>query len=110
MMLATGCIQALRCNTNTCPVGVATQQERLVSGLDVADKSVRVANFHGKTIDSLLDLTAAGLPSPMDIERRHIHRRVSTTSVKTYVDIYNYRSKRLEKKKRHGKLKFTDQL
>ncbi|SEJ11052.1 Glutamate synthase domain-containing protein 2 [Cyclobacterium xiamenense] len=89
MMLATGCIQALRCNTNSCPVGVATQQERLVNGLDVADKSVRVATFHEKTLQSLLDLTAAaGLQSPMDIERRHIHRRISTTQVKTYAQIY----------------------
>jgi len=28
MMFAVGCIQAQRCHTNTCPVGVATQDAR----------------------------------------------------------------------------------
>ena len=33
MMMALGCIQALRCNTNSCPTGVATQNRFLVAGL-----------------------------------------------------------------------------
>src|SRR5690606_31011633 len=37
MMLAVGCIQALQCNTNTCPAGVATQDPELMKGLDVED-------------------------------------------------------------------------
>ena len=32
MMLSIGCIQALQCNNNTCPVGVATQNKSLVKG------------------------------------------------------------------------------
>ncbi|MBD3630614.1 MAG: FMN-binding glutamate synthase family protein [Cyclobacterium sp.] len=110
MMMATGCIQALRCNSNTCPVGVATQQERLVRGLDVADKSKRVANYHEKTIASLMELSnAAGLSSPLDIERRHIHRRISTTRVKTYAQIYPFRLKeRLDSKKVNRELNSTD--
>ena len=32
-MLALGCIQALRCNTNHCPVGITTQNPQLVGGL-----------------------------------------------------------------------------
>ena len=36
-MLALGCIQALRCNHNNCPTGVATQDKTLVSGLVVSD-------------------------------------------------------------------------
>ena len=35
MMFALGCIQALRCNSNHCPTGVATQDPNLVKGLDV---------------------------------------------------------------------------
>lgn len=44
-MLAVGCIQAQRCHTGHCPTGVATQQPRLVRGLDPTDKSVRVAGY-----------------------------------------------------------------
>ena len=39
MMMAVGCIQAQRCHTDTCPVGVATQDPRRARALDVGDKS-----------------------------------------------------------------------
>ena len=45
MMMALGCIQALECNKNTCPTGVATQDPELVDGLVIDDKKVRVANM-----------------------------------------------------------------
>lgn len=65
MMFAIGCIQALRCNTNRCPTGVATQDPELVRGLDVADKLARVMRFHRETVKSYLEvLGAAGLSSP----------------------------------------------
>src|SRR5699024_1024090 len=35
MMLALGCIQALKCHTNTCPTGITTIDPKLVRGLDV---------------------------------------------------------------------------
>jgi len=44
-MLALGCIQALRCNKNDCPVGITTQNKHLQKGLDIKDKSKRVANY-----------------------------------------------------------------
>ncbi len=44
-MLAIGCIQALQCNANTCPVGITTHDPKLYSGLDIEDKSERVANY-----------------------------------------------------------------
>ena len=44
-MFALGCIQALKCNMNTCPTGVTTHDRRLQRGLDPEDKSVRVKNF-----------------------------------------------------------------
>ena len=40
-MLALGCIQAQKCHTDHCPVGVATQNPRYTRGLDVTLKSVR---------------------------------------------------------------------
>ncbi|WP_226064972.1 FMN-binding glutamate synthase family protein [Kaistella polysaccharea] len=58
-MFALGCIQALRCNTNTCPTGVATQDKMLIKGLDVTDKSERVYHFHKNTLRTCNELIAA---------------------------------------------------
>tara|TARA_R110000868_G_scaffold81946_2_gene231723 strand:+ start:35033 stop:35824 length:792 start_codon:yes stop_codon:yes gene_type:complete len=89
MMMAVGCIQALQCNTNTCPVGVATQNKSLMKGLNVEDKATRVNSFHEKTIEAFQELlAAAGLNSEKDITKNHINRRVSATAVKTYQEIY----------------------
>jgi len=43
-MFSLGCIQALQCNNNTCPTGIATHDEKLQRGLNPALKSERVAN------------------------------------------------------------------
>lgn len=91
MMFAIGCIQALRCNNNTCPSGVATQDPELVKGLHVGDKSERVKNFHHATIHSFLEvIAAAGLSSPSELRPWHIQRRVSAWEVKHYGEIYPY--------------------
>jgi glutamate synthase domain-containing protein 2 len=91
MLFALGCIQALRCNTNDCPTGVATQDPELVKGLDVEDKSKRVASFHKNTIHSLAEvLAAAGLKHPSELRPWHIQRRVNSTDVKHYGEIYTY--------------------
>lgn len=89
MMLAIGCIQALQCNTNTCPVGVATQNKKLIKGLDVDDKGQRIANYQDETVRSFLEmLAAAGLDNPNEIERRHINRRVGIHTIQKYSEIY----------------------
>jgi glutamate synthase domain-containing protein 2 len=44
-MLALGCIQALQCNQNTCPVGITTHQPHLMHGLDIELKAQRVYNY-----------------------------------------------------------------
>lgn len=89
MMLALGCIQALECNTNHCPTGVATQKKELVRGLVVTDKKERVANYHKETIHAFVELlSASGLRSHKEIERYMINRRVFMNKVNTYEDIY----------------------
>ncbi len=89
MMFALGCIQALKCNTNKCPTGVATQDPALASGLDVTDKAVRVANFHHRTVESVLDLLgAAGLNSPEEVQSYHIYRRTGSSEIKQLIEIY----------------------
>jgi glutamate synthase domain-containing protein 2 len=89
MMMALGCIQALLCNTNTCPTGVATQDKWLMEGLVVSDKKQRVANYHRDTIESAIELAAAaGLPEIHQVSRRHMYRRVFMNQVRTFEDIY----------------------
>ena len=91
MMFALGCIQALKCNTNRCPVGVTTQDPDLVRGLDVSDKKHRVYNYHRNTVNSFLAmLGAAGLSHPDELRPDHIQRRVSPTEVKDYGRIYHW--------------------
>lgn len=89
MMMALGCIQALECNKNTCPTGVATQDPYFMKGLVVEDKTVRVANFHKNTVESFVELmAAAGISNPDQINRSHVYRRVFMNLVKTYEEIY----------------------
>jgi len=91
MMMALGCIQALECNKNTCPTGVATQNPNLVRGLVVADKKVRVANYHRQTLINAAELmAAAGIKHPDDIHRAYIQRRISPDRILNYLDSYPY--------------------
>jgi glutamate synthase domain-containing protein 2 len=91
MMFALGCIQALRCNSNHCPVGVATQDPALVRGLDVANKRVRVHQYHRHTVHAALEiLGAAGLESFAALEPSHLVRRLTPTLVASYAEIYDY--------------------
>jgi len=91
MMLSLGCIQALECNMNTCPTGVATQVTSLVAGLVVSDKKVKVASYHKETVESFVELlAAAGLSDHGKINRRHINRRVFMNLTKNYAQIYPY--------------------
>jgi glutamate synthase domain-containing protein 2 len=89
MMMALGCIQALLCNTNQCPVGVATQDKELIKGLNVKDKSDRVYHYHHKTIHSFVEmLGAAGISDSSQLNRSMINRRIDETTVATYEDIF----------------------
>ncbi len=44
-MLSLGCIQAMQCNQNTCPVGITTHDKHLQGGIDIEAKSERVRNY-----------------------------------------------------------------
>lgn len=91
MMLALGCIQALRCNNDTCPTGVATQNEALYNGLVVEDKAPRVHRFHELTIESLLELLSAiGVSKPEDITPDLVYRRVSDRQIMSFDELYEF--------------------
>lgn len=89
MMLALGCIQALRCNTNECPTGVATTNKRLWRGLHVPSKADRVANYQRETVKHFKDLLGAmGYSQAHAVKRTDVYRRLSDGVVKTYEDIF----------------------
>jgi glutamate synthase domain-containing protein 2 len=91
MMMALGCIQALECNSNTCPTGVATQDPGRAKALVVSDKKQRVYNYHKHTVDSFVELMAAsGITNPDQINRSHVHRRIVMNRHETYDQIYPY--------------------
>ncbi len=67
-MLSLGCIQAQRCDTNECPSGVATTNPKYTRGLVVEQKRHRVTAFHEKTLEAVLELSAAcGVADPRNI-------------------------------------------
>lgn len=91
MMMSMGCIQARKCNSNECPVGIATQRPSLTKGLVVAEKSKRVALYHRETVDAAVDLMgAAGLEEPGQLRPWHIMRRVSQLETRHYGEIVDY--------------------
>jgi glutamate synthase domain-containing protein 2 len=90
-LLSLGCIQALRCNSNHCPTGVATQDPRLVAGLVVTDKRKRVAAYHHETMKTVGELLGAmGLEKVSDLRPWHIMRRVNQFDVRHYGEIFDY--------------------
>jgi glutamate synthase domain-containing protein 2 len=71
-MFALGCIQALKCNKNTCPTGITTHDRRLQQGLDPEEKSVRVRNFVEKMrYGTGLIAHSCGVPNPRRLKRFH---------------------------------------
>lgn len=82
-MFAVGCIQAQVCHTGKCPTGVTTQDPKRQAGLVVADKSVRVMQFHHNTLAALAELLgAAGLTHPGELRPHHIARRIANGEVR----------------------------
>lgn len=77
-MLSLGCIQALKCNSNKCPTGIATTNKDLMEGLDPEDKALRVYNFHKRTVQAALDIIGAmGHECVSDVTSDDIMRRGS---------------------------------
>ena len=87
-MFSVGCIQAQVCDTGFCPTGVTTQDPDRQKALVVTDKSERVYHFHKETLKALKEIVeAAGLHHPIEINTRHIVRRVSANEVRLLEDL-----------------------
>ncbi len=71
-MFSLGCIQALQCNKNTCPTGIATHDKHLQRGLDVTDKAERVYRY-SKNMHKEIGIIAhsCGVREPRQLQRFH---------------------------------------
>nr|WP_298372161.1 FMN-binding glutamate synthase family protein [uncultured Halomonas sp.] len=88
-MFSVGCIQALRCHTNTCPTGVTTQDPARTKSLVVDDKAERVRNYHDATVQSFLDITGTlGLESPDQLTPEHVFHRLMPGPAQSYAAMH----------------------
>ena len=72
-MFALGCIQALKCDKNTCPTGITTHNPRLQRGLNPANKAVRVHNYIKNIVKEVEIIThACGVDEPRQLQRKHL--------------------------------------
>jgi len=89
MLFSLGCIQSLRCNTNTCPTGIATQDPIRAKAVNVAEKHIRVANYHNATINSFLEIVGAmGFDDPNNLNPKAIYRRTVNGTESSFAEIY----------------------
>jgi len=101
MMFSLGCIQALVCDSGKCPVGVATQNPTLYKGLDPAEKSVRVFNFHANTIKATREMMeACGFRDVHSVVARRFFKKIDEQSTKSFEEIY-FNNKLLPVKQQH---------
>ena len=72
-MFSMGCIQAMRCHTNTCPTGSTTHNRKLQRGLVVEEKFERVANYC-INLNHEVDMIAhaCGLRHAREFRREHV--------------------------------------
>lgn len=98
MMFALGCIQALICDSDRCPVGVATQDPALYKGLDPTDKGVRVFNFHLNTIKATKEMMeACGFSDVKNVKASKFFRRIDEQTILSFEEIY-FRKQKAGKK------------
>jgi len=72
-MFSLGCIQALKCNKNTCPTGITTHDEHLQKGLVVEDKYKKVAAYAKASIKELETIAhSVGVLEPRQMRRGHV--------------------------------------
>lgn len=72
-MFSIGCIQALKCNKNTCPTGITTHNKRLQKGLNPEDKATKVANYvHNMHHAVEVIAHSCGVLEPRGLTRDHV--------------------------------------
>jgi glutamate synthase domain-containing protein 2 len=88
-MFSLGCIQAMQCNKNTCPTGVATHNPKLQRGLNSELKSFRVENYISNLIyDVGIIAHSCGVLEPRELKRTHARIVVSSGRSVTLESLY----------------------
>jgi glutamate synthase domain-containing protein 2 len=91
MMMALGCIQALRCASNKCPTGIATQNPRLQRSLDVPSRIARVANYQRNTVAEALRLLASmGAATGAELSPQMLQRNLGEERSASYAELYRW--------------------
>ena len=91
MMMAVGCIQAQLCHTNTCPVGVATQDPRRARALDVVSKTDRVFHYQKACVEQAMQVMASmGVHGPAELHPHMLRRRVDHDRVLSYAEMFHH--------------------
>ncbi len=88
-MNTVGCINAGKCHTNLCPVGITSHLPHLEAGLVVEEKRFRTANYLRTMREGLFMLGAScGIDSPTKFNRSHIVIREANNDVRKIEDFF----------------------
>ena len=72
-MFSLGCIQALKCNKNTCPTGITTHDPRFQKGLVPREKYKNVAAYAKSVIKEVETIAhSCGVGEPRQLRRHHV--------------------------------------
>ncbi|RMF96810.1 MAG: FMN-binding glutamate synthase family protein [Gammaproteobacteria bacterium] len=91
-MFALGCIQAMKCNRNTCPTGVTTHDRKLQRGLVPEDKAVRVAQYQQNMEKEVCVIAhSCGVAEPRRLRRFHCRMVLDTGWTEPLDALFPYR-------------------
>ncbi|MEM6590173.1 MAG: FMN-binding glutamate synthase family protein [Pseudomonadota bacterium] len=72
-MFSLGCIQAMKCNKNTCPTGITTHNPRFQKGLVPEDKYKKVARYAKNIVKEVETIAhSVGVEEPRLLRREHV--------------------------------------
>ena len=90
-MFSLGCVQSMRCHTDTCPTGIATQSPARQRALVIPEKAERVARFQRSTLSALHDMVVAcGLNSPDEFTPDSLRQRISAVEMRSMDELYSF--------------------
>ena len=73
-LLSMGCVMAMRCNKDTCPTGLTTNNPALQMGFNPEDKGVRVANYARGIVSSVESIAhGCGLDNVRQLRPQHVN-------------------------------------
>jgi len=88
-MFALGCIQAMKCNKNTCPTGITTHDPRFQRGLVPKEKAQRVASYIQHLVHEVDVLAnSCGVLEPRRLRRKHVRIMQSSGTSIPLVDLH----------------------